>query len=123
MEEPDEEEVSLLAISLVSLQADLAAVFSFLIARASSGVSPSSFNAAEPGQPAKTPPPTLKLATFLILARKAWNDSTFTVDDVECVVASLIDQGYVKAYAIHNGGTIVFRRTPDFGFMKISSVY
>lgn len=75
------------------------------------------------GQPAKTPPPTLKLAAFLQIAQKAWNDFTLTVDDVECVVASLIDQGYVKAYAIHNSGIVVFRRTPDFGFMKVSSVY
>jgi hypothetical protein len=106
------------------LQSDLITFFSsFLVARAKSGVGAPSFNAALSDQPVKTPPPTLKLAIFLILARKAWDDSTFTVDDVECVAASLIDQGYVKAYAIHNGGTIVFRRTPDFGFMKISSVY
>lgn len=76
-----------------------------------------------PGAPVKTPPPTLKLATFLAHAQLAWRDAELTLDDVECVTASLIDQGFVKAYVMHSSGNVVFRRTPDFGFEKMSTVY
>lgn len=97
-------------------------VFSFLIARLTSGLgAPTAPNTS--AGPARTPPPTLKLANFLIMARFAWQDASLTVDDVECVTASLIDQGYIKAYAMHSSGNVVFRRTPDFGFEKMSTVY
>jgi len=95
-------------------------LLSFLIARLSSGIGAPPTN-PQPGD--KTPPPTLKLSDFLVFARRAWNDVTLEVDDVECVAASLIDQGYVKAYAMHSTGKIVLRRTADFGFEKMSKVY
>lgn len=93
------------------------------MARLSNGIGAPLSTAAGQSAPVKTPPPTLKLANFLILARRAWNDSTLDIDDVECVAASLIDQGFIKAYAMHSTGNIVFRRTPDFGFEKMSKVY
>jgi hypothetical protein len=70
----------------------------------------------------KTPPPTLKLSTFLVMAKRAWNDGTLDLDDVECVVASLISQSYVKGYVIHSSGNVVLRRTDDFGFERMSKV-
>jgi hypothetical protein len=102
---------------------------SFLLARLISGLGhpsaqmPSQSASSGNGPAVKTPPPVLKLTTFLIAARTAWQDDQLDIDDVECVVASLIDQGYVKAYAMHSSGNVVLRRTPDFGFVKISTVY
>ncbi|UZJ51350.1 hypothetical protein CBS101457_000670 [Exobasidium rhododendri] len=87
---------------------------SFLIARLSAGIVPQSNG--------KSPPPILKLSAFLPMARLAWHDPTLEIDDVECVVASLIDQGYLKGYVQHSTGNVVLRRTDDFGFPKMSGV-
>lgn len=98
-----------------------------MIARLVNGLGPFELKPAIPnttgGPPSKTPPPILKLAQFLIIARRAWMDDGLLLDDVECVVASLIDQGYVKGYAMHSSGNVVLRRTADFGFVKMSAVY
>jgi nuclear mRNA export protein PCID2/THP1 len=98
-----------------------------LIARLVNGLGPFDLKPNAPivagVPPAKTPPPILKLAQFLIIARRAWKDDGLALDDVECVVASLIDQGYVKGYAMHSSGNVVLRRTADFGFVRMSTVY
>lgn len=72
---------------------------------------------------AKTPPPTFKLTSFLAAAKLAWRDDTLTLDDVECVAVSLVDQGYVKGYILHGSSRVVLRRTEDFGFVTMSQVY
>ncbi|WFD18495.1 hypothetical protein MCAP1_000699 [Malassezia caprae] len=44
--------------------------------------------------PASNKPPTLQIATLVRPAQLAWNDTTLSKDDVECMVANLVEQMY-----------------------------
>ncbi|KDN43202.1 hypothetical protein K437DRAFT_225747, partial [Tilletiaria anomala UBC 951] len=67
--------------------------------------------------------PTLPLSDLLILARAAWQDPELTLVDVESIVASLIAQGYVKAYILHSKALIVFQKGERMGLVPMNSVY
>ena len=71
------------ALGLRSACTDAAA--SLLITRAATPAPP-------PAPGAQSPPPNLSLASILPMVRLAWQDSSLELDDVECVVVSLIDQ-------------------------------
>jgi len=69
-----------------------------------------------------TAPPTLSLKAFLATARCAFDDPTLDIDDVEAMCASLLDQGYVKAYIHQNMQILVLQKGKPFGFPPVSSV-
>jgi hypothetical protein len=71
-------------------------------------------------QPGKSP--TLKLSIFTAAARYAFADPSLDSSDVECMVISLIDQGYLKAYIWHATGQIVFQKGSPFGFPPVAAV-
>lgn len=68
-----------------------------------------------------TGPPTLKLNILLQTAKMAFADSTLDVEDVEAMCASLLDQGYLKAY-IHHSQMLVLQKGDQFGFPPVSAV-
>ena len=95
---PNETMVSSVRVRLcVVACTDDAACRSFLITRATSeanGVSaaPSPAPGAPPAAPKPSPPPNIYLKDFLPMAKLSWQDDSLTMEDVECVVDSLIDQ-------------------------------
>lgn len=78
-------------------------------------------------------PPTLHITNLVRPAQLAWNDTTLAEDDVECMVANLVEQvstrrpltrqGLMKAYILHSKGVVVLQRGPHKGFPPIASVY
>ncbi|CAO1624306.1 unnamed protein product [Parajaminaea phylloscopi] len=85
-------------------------------------------------------PPTLALSTLLKGARYVQAlasrqpgapadtnseelDSTISDVDIECIVASLIDQGYIKGYTFHSKRLLVFQKGPSLGFPRVRDVY
>ncbi|CAD6581368.1 MAG: hypothetical protein CYPHOPRED_001560 [Cyphobasidiales sp. Tagirdzhanova-0007] len=78
---------------------------------------------AHSGQPQSgTGPPTLPFKTFLATAKFAFNDSTLELDDIEAMCASLLDQGYVKAYIHHAMQLLVLQKGNLLGFPRVNSV-
>jgi len=83
--------------------------------------------------PVSNKPPTLQIATLVRPAQLAWNDTTLSKDDVECMVANLVEQvsmwrlltrqGLMKAYILHSKGVVVLQRGPHKGFPTIADVY
>lgn len=69
-----------------------------------------------------TGPPTLSLDLILAAARLSFADPTLDVDDVEGMIASLMDQGYIKAYVLHSKRLLVLQKGPLVGFPPVSSV-
>lgn len=57
------------------------------------------------------------------MARLAWQDADLTLSDVESIVASLISQGYIKAYMIQSKGLVVFQKGPKMGLVPMNEVY
>ncbi|GAA5854329.1 hypothetical protein JCM8547_001782 [Rhodosporidiobolus lusitaniae] len=68
-------------------------------------------------------PPTLALYLLLSAARVSFPDGeTLDIDDVEGMCASLMEQGYVKAYILHSKRLLVLQKGPLCGFPPVSSV-
>jgi nuclear mRNA export protein PCID2/THP1 len=57
------------------------------------------------------------------MARLAWHDADLTLLDVESIVASLISQGYIKAYIMQSKGLIVFQKGDRMGLVAMNEVY
>ncbi|GJN90758.1 hypothetical protein Rhopal_003772-T1 [Rhodotorula paludigena] len=71
-----------------------------------------------------TGPPTLSLHALLTAARLVFPDGdTLDIDDVEAMCASLMEQGYLKAYILHSKRLLVLQKGPMAGFPPIASVY
>lgn len=48
---------------------------------------------------------------------------TYSQLDEECILASLVDQGYIKGYTFHSKGLVVFQKGDRMGFAPVSAVY
>ncbi|KAM0753006.1 COP9 signalosome complex subunit 12 [Meredithblackwellia eburnea MCA 4105] len=72
--------------------------------------------------PADGSPPKISLHALLTTTRIAFEDLTLDLDDVECMIASLIEQGYIKGYMIHARRLVVFMKGPQVGFPPMSTV-
>ena len=57
------------------------------------------------------------------MARLSWQDAELTLEDVESIVASLISQGYIKAYILHSKAIVVFQKGDRMGLVQMNSVY
>ena len=73
--------------------------------------------------PPSAAPPTLRLSVLHVAARLAWQDDELQVQDVESILASLIDQGLVKGYILHSKSMLVLQKGPHLGFPPIWSVW
>uniref|UniRef100_V5EB58 Uncharacterized protein n=1 Tax=Kalmanozyma brasiliensis (strain GHG001) TaxID=1365824 RepID=V5EB58_KALBG len=73
--------------------------------------------------PATSAPPTMRLDVLLAAARVAWRDDSLQLEDVEAIVASMIDQGFIKGYVLHSKGVLVLQKGPHMGFPPIWSVF
>ncbi|GAA6059040.1 hypothetical protein JCM10212_001265 [Sporobolomyces blumeae] len=69
-----------------------------------------------------TGPPTLSLSALTTAAQYAFGDASLDVDDVECMCASLMEQGYLKAYILHSKRLLVLQKGEAFGFPPISAM-
>lgn len=65
----------------------------------------------------------MRLETLLSAARIAWNDPELQPEDVEAVVASMIDQGFIKGYILHSKAMLVLQKGPYMGFPPIWTVF
>ncbi|SNX83232.1 related to protein that forms a complex with Thp3p [Melanopsichium pennsylvanicum] len=72
---------------------------------------------------ASSAPPTLRLDMLLSAARMAWRDSSLQAEDVEAIVASMIDQGFIKGYILHSKAMLVLQKGPHMGFPPIWTVF
>lgn len=68
-------------------------------------------------------PPTLDLHDLLPMARYAWQDPDLDLFDLESIAASLIDQGYIKAYILHSKSLIVFKKDDEMGIVRMNTVF
>lgn len=55
--------------------------------------------------------------------RESANSAPLQLLDLESIVASLIDQGYIKGYTFHSKGIVVFQKGPTLGFPRVRDVY
>ncbi|KAJ1027413.1 hypothetical protein NDA18_003419 [Ustilago nuda] len=76
-----------------------------------------------PSAPATSAPPTMRLDFLLSAARMAWRDPSLQPQDIEAVVASMIDQGFIKGYILHSKAMLVLQKGPHMGFPPIWSVF
>lgn len=68
-------------------------------------------------------PPTLPLSTMLTTAAVSFGHSEqLDQDDVEAMCASLMEQGYMKAYIWQSKGMLVLQKGQRLGFPAVSSV-
>lgn len=68
-------------------------------------------------------PPTLPLSTLLSAAIVAFGESEqLDQDDIEAMCASLMEQGYIKAYIWQSKGMLVLQKGERLGFPAVSSV-
>ncbi|GAA5837677.1 hypothetical protein JCM3766R1_000553 [Sporobolomyces carnicolor] len=80
------------------------------------------------GQPLPpTGPPTLSLSLLVSAARVVWrgeqgSTEEFDEDDIESILVSLVDQGYLKAYIMHSKRLLVLQKGKHFGFPPLSAV-
>lgn len=72
---------------------------------------------------AASAPPTLRVDKLLSAARLAWRDPSLQPSDIEAILASLIDQGFVKGYILHSKGVLVLQKGPHMGFPPIWTVF
>ncbi|SPO44091.1 related to protein that forms a complex with Thp3p [Moesziomyces antarcticus] len=72
---------------------------------------------------ASSAPPTLRVDMLLSAARLAWRDPSLQPSDIEAILASLIDQGFVKGYILHSKGVLVLQKGPHMGFPPIWTVF
>lgn len=56
-------------------------------------------------------------------ARLSWRDDNLQLQDIEAIVASLIDQSFVKGYILHSKSMLVLQKGPHMGFPPIWSVF
>lgn len=76
-------------------------------------------------------PPTLtmaQLAKAVDFFRSRNRSAQALMDDIreidlECIVASLVDQGYIKGYTYHTKRLMVFQRGEKRGFADVGDVY
>ncbi|EPQ28806.1 uncharacterized protein PFL1_03609 [Pseudozyma flocculosa PF-1] len=73
--------------------------------------------------PPSAAPPTLGLAQLHQVARLAWQEPELEVEDVEAILTSLVDQGFVKGYILHSKNMLVLQKGPHLGFPPIWSVF
>ncbi len=59
---------------------------------------------------AASAPPTLRVDKLLSAARLAWRDPSLQPSDIEAILASLIDQGFVKGYILHSKESLSCKR-------------
>ncbi|KAK4056661.1 hypothetical protein OIO90_002213 [Microbotryomycetes sp. JL221] len=75
------------------------------------------------GQPMPpTGPPTLSLTSLATAAQISFNDPTIDVDDAESMSASMIEQGYIKAYVLHSKRLLVLQKGQQVGLPPISQI-
>lgn len=72
---------------------------------------------------ASSAPPTMRLDTLLAASRMAWRDPSLQLEDVEAILASMIDQGFIKGYILHSKATLVLQKGPHMGFPPIWTVF
>ena len=65
----------------------------------------------------------MRLDQLLAAARMAWRDNSLQEDDVEAILASMIDQGFVKGYILHSKAMLVLQKGPHIGFPPIWTVF
>lgn len=53
----------------------------------------------------------------------AWRDSSLEAEDVEAMVASMIDQGFIKGYILHSKAMLVLQKGPHMGFPPIWTIF
>ncbi|KAN0063134.1 hypothetical protein ACQY0O_004298 [Thecaphora frezii] len=68
-------------------------------------------------------PPTLRLSQLHQVAQLAWQDPELELEDIEAIVASLVDQGFVKGYVLHSKNMLVLQKGPNLGFPPVWSVF
>lgn len=77
-------------------------------------------------------PPTLPLAKIQRAAHHCSGTDAggsgeladpFSSLDVECILSSLIDQGYIKGYTFHSKQLLVLQKGPLMGFVPVREVY
>ncbi|PWN54149.1 hypothetical protein IE53DRAFT_383280 [Violaceomyces palustris] len=73
--------------------------------------------------PPSNAPPTIRLHTLLAAARLSWQDQGLDVEDVECIVSSLIDQGFIKGYVLHSKAMLVLQKGNNMGFPPMWQVF
>ncbi|KAF9511059.1 hypothetical protein BS47DRAFT_1299458, partial [Hydnum rufescens UP504] len=67
-------------------------------------------------------PPTVMFTDILTALHVSSKDSTYTMNDVESMCCSLLDQGYIKGYILHSRSTLVLQKSDALGFPPPSSV-
>lgn len=55
-------------------------------------------------------------------ARIAFANPALDLDDVEAMCASLMEQGYIKAYIMHSKRLLVLQKGEAVGFPRLASV-
>lgn len=65
----------------------------------------------------------MRLDILLAAARMAWRDSSLQLEDIEAIVASMIDQGFIKGYILHSKGMLVLQKGPHMGFPPIWTIF
>lgn len=67
-----------------------------------------------------TASPKLKVALFQ--AAIAWQGVPMEPDEVECILANLIAQGFIKGYLSHQAATLVVHKDPRVAFPALSTI-
>ena len=68
-------------------------------------------------------PPTLPLSTMLTAATVSFGQTEqLDQDDIEAMCASLMEQGYIKAYIWQSKGMMVLQKGDRLGFPAVSTV-
>lgn len=68
-------------------------------------------------------PPTLPLSKMLTAATVSFGQSEqLDQDDIEAMCASLMEQGYIKAYIWQSKGMMVLQKGERLGFPAVSTV-
>ena len=65
----------------------------------------------------------MRLDILVTAARMAWQDASLQLEDIEAVVASMIDQGLIKGYILHSKAMLVLQKGPHMGFPPIWTVF
>jgi len=68
-------------------------------------------------------PPTVAFTDILTALHVSSKDATYTMNDVESMCCSLLDQGYIKGYILHSRYTLVLQKSDTLGFPPPSSIW
>jgi len=63
-----------------------------------------------------------KMPYIIFQAALSWLGVKMDTDEVECILANLIDQGLIKGYLSHKGSTLVVHKDPHTAFPALSTV-